>query len=164
MLITTAWYTRPEQPSRIATWYCSNGLGVAGGGLLGYAIGNIKGDLPSWRYEFLIVGALCASWGIVLWFLLPDSPPTARWLGREERLMAVARLRKNQTGVDTKVFKWDQASELHICCADTRLKGGHRSLKRSYTNPRRCLISERNDHMIQADCMCSGSSFSWGLW
>lgn len=38
MLITSMWYTRAEQPSRISTWYAANGLGVAGGGLIGYAM------------------------------------------------------------------------------------------------------------------------------
>lgn len=51
MLVTTMFYTREEQPSRIAAWYCFNGIGVAGGGLIGYGIGHIKGALPSWKYE-----------------------------------------------------------------------------------------------------------------
>lgn len=38
MLITSMWYTRSEQPSRISTWYAANGLGVAGGGLIGYGM------------------------------------------------------------------------------------------------------------------------------
>lgn len=35
MLITSMYYTRAEQPSRISAWYAWNGIGVAGGGLLG---------------------------------------------------------------------------------------------------------------------------------
>lgn len=35
MLITSMYYTRAEQPSRIAAWYAWNGVGVAGGGLIG---------------------------------------------------------------------------------------------------------------------------------
>jgi len=35
MLITSMYYTRSEQPSRIAAWYVFNGVGVAGGGLIG---------------------------------------------------------------------------------------------------------------------------------
>ena len=73
MLITSMWYTRCQQPVRIGIWYTANGLGIAGGGLLGYGIGHIKGSLPSWKYEFLIIGALCAIWGIVLFPFLPDS-------------------------------------------------------------------------------------------
>lgn len=55
MLITSIWYTRRQQPVRIGIWYTANGFGIAAGGLLGYAIGNIKGSLPSWKYEFLIM-------------------------------------------------------------------------------------------------------------
>ncbi len=35
MLITSMYYTREEQPSRISAWYAWNGIGVAGGGLIG---------------------------------------------------------------------------------------------------------------------------------
>jgi hypothetical protein len=85
MLITSMYYTREEQPSRISFWYAFNGLGVAGGGMLGFAIGHIKGALASWRYEFLIVGALSASWAI--------------------------RMRRNQTGIENRQIKWDQVKE-----------------------------------------------------
>lgn len=35
MLFTSMYYTRAQQPSRIAAWYIWNGVGVAGGGLIG---------------------------------------------------------------------------------------------------------------------------------
>jgi MFS family permease len=111
MLITSMWYTRRQQPVRIGIWYTANGLGIAGGGLLGYGIGHIKGSLPSWKYEFLIIGALCAIWGIVLFFFLPDSPVTAPLLTQKERRWAVERLRENQTGVENKHLKWYQVIE-----------------------------------------------------
>ena len=63
MLITSMWYTRKQQPKRIGLWYLGNGFGIAAGGLLGYGIGHIRGALASWRYEFLIIGALCCTWG-----------------------------------------------------------------------------------------------------
>ncbi|KAI5478368.1 hypothetical protein MNV49_005219 [Pseudohyphozyma bogoriensis] len=111
MLITTMFYTRAEQPGKIGIWYSANGIGIAGGGLLGYCIGLIKGSLATWKYEFLIIGALCSAWGIALAFIIPNSPATAIWLTREERLVAVARLRGNQTGTENKVFSWYQAKE-----------------------------------------------------
>lgn len=101
MLFTSMFYTRDEQPSRISAWYCFNGIGVAGGGLIGYGIGQIHGRLAAWRYEFLIVGAACAAWGVCIALLLPNSPLTARGFTREERVLMVARLRKNQTGEST---------------------------------------------------------------
>lgn len=111
MLITSMWYTRRQQPVRMGLWYTANGLGIAGGGLLGYAIGHINGSLPSWKYEFLIIGALCSVWGIVMFIMLPDSPVTARLLTPKQRRMAVERLRENQTGVENKHFKWYQVKE-----------------------------------------------------
>jgi len=111
MLITAMWYTRREQPVRIGLWYAANGIGNSLGGLLGYAIGHISGSLPSWKYEFLIIGALCAIWGIVLFIFLPDSPVTAKFLSQTEKRIAVERLRGNQTGVENKHFKWYQVRE-----------------------------------------------------
>ncbi|KAA8569785.1 hypothetical protein EYC84_001364 [Monilinia fructicola] len=111
MIITSMWYTRREQPIRIGLWYSANGVGIALGGLIGYGIGNIRGSLPSWKYEFLIVGACCCIWGIVLWFFLPDSPVTAKVLSIDEKRMAVERLRENQTGVENKIFKWVQVKD-----------------------------------------------------
>lgn len=35
MLITSMYFTRAEQPTRISVWYAFNGVGVAGGGLIG---------------------------------------------------------------------------------------------------------------------------------
>ncbi|OJD36355.1 mfs allantoate transporter [Diplodia corticola] len=111
MLITSMWYTRRQQPVRIGLWYTANGFGIALGGLLGYGIGQIKGSLPSWKYEFLIIGALCCSWGIVMSIFLPDSPVTAPMLSTREKRLAVERLREDQTGVENKHFKAYQVAE-----------------------------------------------------
>ncbi|EED18074.1 MFS allantoate transporter, putative [Talaromyces stipitatus ATCC 10500] len=111
MLVTSMWYTRREQPVRIGLWYTANGFGIALGGLLGYGIGNIRGALPSWKYEFLIIGALCSVWGIVMFIYLPDSPVTAKGLTLRERRIAVERLRENQTGIENKHLKPYQIRE-----------------------------------------------------
>lgn len=125
------YYTREEQPSRISSWYAFNGLGVAGGGLIGYGIGKpasvsaigrffftdfgssgqIKGSLATWRYEFLIVGAVCSFWAICLALYLPNSPVSFRGFSRDERVLMIARMRKNQTGIESKTIKWDQIVE-----------------------------------------------------
>ncbi|KAL2436813.1 putative transporter [Exophiala dermatitidis] len=111
MLITQMWYTRKEQPLRIGLWYTANGAGIALGGLLGYGIGHIKGALASWRYEFLIIGALCCIWGIVIGYFMPDSPVTAKFLNDREKRIAVERLTSNQTGVENKHLKPYQVLE-----------------------------------------------------
>jgi MFS family permease len=111
MLFTSMYYTRAEQPSRISAWYLFNGIGVAGGGLIGYGIGHIKGALASWRLEFLIVGAVCALWGVVIALTLANSPLTSRWFSREEKVMMLARMRRNQTGIESKRIRWGQVRE-----------------------------------------------------
>ncbi|KAJ5988334.1 MFS general substrate transporter [Penicillium waksmanii] len=111
MLFTSMFYKREEQPSRIAAWYAWNGIGVAGGGLIGYGIGQIRGSLSSWRYEFLIVGALCTSWGIALFILLPNSPTKIRGFTHQEKLMLIARMRSSQTGIQSNKVEWYQIRE-----------------------------------------------------
>ncbi|KAI0009019.1 putative MFS allantoate transporter [Xylariaceae sp. FL0662B] len=114
MLITSMWYTRKQQPIRMGLWYTANGFGIALGGLLGYGIGSIKGVLPSWKYEFIVIGALCCAWGIIMFIFLPDSPVTAKGLTRAEKRMAVQRLRENQTGIENKHLKTYQVKEAFL--------------------------------------------------
>lgn len=47
----------------------------------------------------------------MLFFALPDSPITAWFLNHEERLAAVARVKRNQTGMINRHFKRDQMIE-----------------------------------------------------
>ncbi|KAJ3957521.1 hypothetical protein N0V92_005917 [Colletotrichum tropicale] len=105
------WYTRREQPIKIGLWYTANGIGIALGGLLGYGIGNIKGTLASWKYEFIIVGALCCAWGIVIAVFLPDNPITSKTLSKREKKIVIERLKENQTGVENKTLKLYQVRE-----------------------------------------------------
>ncbi|KAF3407224.1 hypothetical protein DPV78_001288 [Talaromyces pinophilus] len=114
MLVVSTYYTREEQPWRIAGYYLWNGIGVAGGGLIGYGIGHVKGALESWRYEFIIVGAVCAAWGIVLALLLPNSPTNFWGFSHDEKLMMIARIRKNQTGIENRRINWDQIKEAYL--------------------------------------------------
>jgi len=81
---------------------------------LGYGIGHIKGSLASWRLEFLIVGAFCAVWGVVLFFLLPNSPATFRGFSHEEKLLIIARMRRNQTGIEQRRIDWGQIKEAYM--------------------------------------------------
>lgn len=80
----------------------------------GYGIGNIKGALESWRYEFLIVGAVCSFWGLFLALVLPNSPATFRGFSRDEKLMMIARLRENQTGAEQRHINWGQIKEAYL--------------------------------------------------
>ncbi|KAF9020481.1 MFS general substrate transporter [Hymenopellis radicata] len=111
VLITGMWYTRGQVPARIGYWYLANGLGIALGGLLGYAIGHINGALTSWKYEFLIVGALCSAWAVFLFIFIPDSPYHTHWFNRTERLIIISRKRDDQNLTDNREWKASQVLE-----------------------------------------------------
>ncbi|KAL4887249.1 major facilitator superfamily domain-containing protein [Aspergillus karnatakaensis] len=110
-LVTAMWYRRHEHPLRIAIWYSSTGLGTLVGAMLLYAIGDIDGALPAWRYQFMIIGCATSIWGIALWFLLPDNPMTARFLSPELRKVAIMRIAGEQIGIENKKVKKEQVRE-----------------------------------------------------
>ncbi|WPV16536.1 hypothetical protein CLAFUW4_07601 [Fulvia fulva] len=75
------------------------------GGTLGYAIGHITSGLPQWMYIFLIFGSISIVWGVVFLISMPDIPSSARFLSREERIVAVERVATNRQGVKNHHFK-----------------------------------------------------------
>ena len=111
LVITGMFYTLREQPLRIGYWYLANGVGTSVGGLLGYAIGNIESTIASWRLIFIIVGACCTGWGMVIFGFCPDNPTKILGFSREDKLMLIARVKDNQTGIENKTLKWDQVRE-----------------------------------------------------
>ena len=110
-LITVMYYKRREQPLRYAIWYSASGMGVLVGTLLLYAIGQIHGRLHPWRYQFAIIGSVSCVWGILLWFILPDSPIQASFLSQRLKIVAIERLRFEQIGIENKTVKYDQIRE-----------------------------------------------------
>ncbi|KAL1854509.1 hypothetical protein VTK73DRAFT_8731 [Phialemonium thermophilum] len=111
LLITAMWYKVEEQPIRIGYWSTFLGLANAFGGLLGYAIGHIHGKLDSWRYQFIIIGAVSSAWGVFMFFTLAENAVSARWLSESEKKLAVERLRDNQAGIKNTKTKPYQIKE-----------------------------------------------------
>jgi predicted MFS family arabinose efflux permease len=105
VMIIGMWYTSSEQPLRLESYYCTNGIATMFGGLLGYAVGNITSGLPQWMYVFLIFGSLSICAGAWLLLMLPDSPSACKFLSEHERAVAVERVAGNRQGVKNKTFK-----------------------------------------------------------
>lgn len=99
------WYRTEEQPLRLESYYCTNGIATMFGGLIGYAVGNITTGLPQWMYVFLIFGACSITMGIVALVFLPDLPSTAKFLTPAERIVAVDRVAANRQGIKNRHFK-----------------------------------------------------------
>lgn len=95
------------------------------GGVLAYGVSrgfdeNKSITFPAWKAMFLITGLVTTLFGALMFFFFPDSPASAKWLGEEERVIAIERLRGNQQGLGSKVFKMYQVKE-------------------AFTDPRVCL-------------------------
>ncbi|KAF3399967.1 hypothetical protein F1880_007995 [Penicillium rolfsii] len=111
MTIVSGYYTQEEQALRQAWWFSGTGWFTIIGGALNYGFGQItSGALARWQYIYILAGALTFLFG--LWCCtIPNSPISAWFLTPEERMVAVERLRKGQTGVRCQKIKFDQIKE-----------------------------------------------------
>ncbi|OJJ85023.1 allantoate permease family MFS transporter [Aspergillus glaucus CBS 516.65] len=114
-LLTSQWYTKQEQASRVNIWFSFNGWGQILGGFVAYgiAIGTERhgSAIASWKIVFLCTGLLTLALGLIFLWVVPDSQLNARWLKKEDRVLAVARVRVNQQGIGNKHFKFYQVKE-----------------------------------------------------
>ncbi|KAG2412972.1 hypothetical protein HFD88_010531 [Aspergillus terreus] len=112
-IITGMFYKREEQPSRQAAWFVGNCVANLIGGLVAWGIGHAPSHFQSWRLLFLVLGSITSGYGIILAFILPDSPAKAVFLTESERRIAVQRTLKNKTGsVEvTEKFQWSQVAD-----------------------------------------------------
>ena len=111
VLMTGFWYKRSEIPLRQCIWYSSLGFG----GIIGSCISSGVAKLPDdtapvqWQIIFYVLGGVTMLWAFLIYFLLADTPSTARFLNSRERIVAVHRTAGNQTGIKNKKFKKSQA-------------------------------------------------------
>lgn len=109
--ITAIWWTRKEQVARSCIWITFNGIFSTFGGILTFAIGHIGGSFPTWKYIYLILGAVSFLWGILFLWVVPDNPSTARWLTPDQKVIAVQRVLENRQGTKSRVFERAQVLE-----------------------------------------------------
>ncbi|RMZ77795.1 hypothetical protein DV737_g4219, partial [Chaetothyriales sp. CBS 132003] len=90
-----------------------NGITNMIGSLLTYGLGHIKSPhLKPYQIIFLFFGLITVGYSAVVLLLMPDSPlQTKIFKTEEDRLVAIERLRANQQGIETDVWKWDHAKE-----------------------------------------------------
>ena len=111
MCIVSGYYTQQEQALRQSWWFSSTGGWTIIGGALNYGFAQISsGSLARWQYIYLLAGSLTIVFGLAC-FALPNSAVSAWYLSAEERMVAVERLRKGQTGVRCQKLKGNQILE-----------------------------------------------------
>ncbi|KAH7026368.1 major facilitator superfamily domain-containing protein [Microdochium trichocladiopsis] len=109
--VTGIWWTRQEQAGRSALWISFLGVGSFVGTLLAYGIGHIRGGLSTWKYIFLILGAMTVVWGVIFTLFVPDSPAHVSWLNENEKVVAIQRVVENKTGTKSRRFVKAQVVE-----------------------------------------------------
>ncbi|KAK4143438.1 major facilitator superfamily domain-containing protein [Dichotomopilus funicola] len=109
--VVQMWYRRREQTTRNAAWYCMLGVVNMVGSLLTYGLSHIKSTLHPYQIIFLFCGCLTLAWSIVTFIFMPDSPMTAKFLKGDDGLIAIERLRMNQQGIGSGVWKWEHVWE-----------------------------------------------------
>ncbi|KAF2457743.1 putative MFS allantoate transporter [Lineolata rhizophorae] len=114
-LFTSQWYTKKEQGTRTAIWFSFNGWAQIFGGLVAYgiAVGSAKhgSAIAPWKIVFLVTGLLTAAMGVIFLWAVPDNQMNCRWLNKEDRILAIERIRINQQGVGNKHWKFYQVKE-----------------------------------------------------
>ncbi|KAH7224400.1 major facilitator superfamily domain-containing protein [Fusarium redolens] len=109
-MIVGMWYKRSEQPLRQGAWFLGNTSAGIFGGLVSYGFGEIKGFSP-WKAIFICFGALTIAISVIVFIFLPDTPANARFLTKDERAQAVARVETNMTGIKNDKWKREQVWE-----------------------------------------------------
>ncbi|KAJ5676038.1 MFS transporter [Penicillium macrosclerotiorum] len=100
IMLTSMLWTREEQSLRSSYWLSVNGISSIVGALLAYGAGHATGlAVPQWKLIYLIVGSMTMAWGFVIYLYLPDGPHNAKMLTEYERVVAVWRISRNQTGL-----------------------------------------------------------------
>ncbi|KAF4119231.1 MFS family permease [Geosmithia morbida] len=109
--VVQMWYRRREQTKRNAAWYSMLGVVNILGSLLSFGLGHIKSSLKPYQVIFLFCGAITVAFSAVMYLFMPDSPVEAKFLTPEDKVIALERLRMNQMGIESGVWKWDHVRE-----------------------------------------------------
>ena len=118
ILIVCQWWKRDDQAFMTGVWCACNALSEVFGAAVAYGIvEGIKNSrysrLAGLQLLLLFTGVLTVICGILFLFMVPDSPSSAWFLSREEKILAFERIRANQQGTANKVFRRYQLTEAH---------------------------------------------------
>lgn len=117
--LISEWYCRYEVQTRMATFYTAASLAGAFSGLLAFAIQKMNGlcGIEGWRWIFILEGAATVAMGLLVPFLLPDSPERANWLTPEEKQFLRHRLEQDSGTKAGKVETLDHFKFKYLVAA-----------------------------------------------
>ncbi|KZT39708.1 MFS general substrate transporter [Sistotremastrum suecicum HHB10207 ss-3] len=112
LIVTSMFYTHKEQSVRVGYWFLMNGTAQIISGFLSFGVLHIhSGKFEPWQWLMVLTGAITFITALLYAFFFPDSPTTAWFLTPEERVIAIQRIRVNQSGTENKHFKVEQVWE-----------------------------------------------------
>ena len=81
MILLTKWFPLSERSRANALWYlCIPAASIVTGPVSGWILTHYD-----WRMLFILEGAPAVIWAAVWWWLIDDSPSTAKWISPAER-------------------------------------------------------------------------------
>lgn len=142
ILLASQYFTYEEQSVRFSFWYSGSklmlcdshvpcgarrmtdriavGLGQIFGGLISFGFQHISADaaLSGWKTMFLVLGLITIVFGVLVIFMVPDTPMTARFLTNDDKVALLEHVKVNQTGIQNTHFHPGQLLEglLDIGC------------------------------------------------
>ncbi|KAH8896144.1 MFS general substrate transporter [Thozetella sp. PMI_491] len=113
MLLTPMFYTRTEIGQRIGWIIQCNGIASIISGFVSYGVAHWDpARKPArWQLLFIIYSGITLAIGIAFLLVFPDSPVKARFLTQDEKVKAIRRIRSNQSGTETKIWKREHVVE-----------------------------------------------------
>jgi ACS family allantoate permease-like MFS transporter len=113
MLVCNMFYKRTEIGERIGWTFQCNGIGIIISGFISFGVYHVDPTAKPNRWQWLMI--IMAIWtfftGCLFLYIFPDNPTSARFLTHEEKIKVVKRIKDNQNGIETKVFKKHQFIE-----------------------------------------------------
>ncbi|WVQ65513.1 uncharacterized protein L199_003689 [Kwoniella botswanensis] len=117
IFLTQMWYTRREQSFRTIAYQVANSLAAVLGPILSFGIGKAtenSNKVKEYQGIFFFIGSISVAFVPIIFFMLPNSPTTARFLRKNnDRVIAIDRLKENQTGTKSSKWKWNQVRETY---------------------------------------------------
>ena len=89
-----SWYPAAHRGRAVSRFYCFSGVTTIVGGMMsGWLLGlDGTAGLRGWQWLFLVESVPTVLLGAAMFWLLPDTPATARWLSDDERTWLVQEL------------------------------------------------------------------------
>lgn len=90
-------------------WLACNGAASIIGSVIAYGLSAVNNAaLAPWKVLFLIFGLITTITGVFYIWYMPDNQLNAKFLTKEEQVIAIERIRDNFQGIGNRVWKWEQ--------------------------------------------------------